>query len=81
MIIGNKLVEQEQYPAAIRFLESGLERYPESPYAYYANYNLARAHRGLGDRETAIRYCDRALELRPDNETLVKLRQELEDDG
>jgi tetratricopeptide (TPR) repeat protein len=81
IIIGNKLVEQEKFEAAIRFLESSLQQYPESPYAYYANYNLARAHRGLGDRETAIQHCNRALELSPDNETLVELRQELEDEG
>jgi len=81
MIIGNKLVEQEQYRAAIQFLESCVERYPDSPYAYYANYNLARAYRGVGETETAIRYCDAALELSPDNPALVKLRQELEDGG
>ena len=56
-----------------------MERYPDSPYAYYANYNLARAYRGVGETEAAIRYCDRALELSPDNPALVKLRQELED--
>lgn len=81
MIIGNKLVEQEQYRAAIRFLESCVERYPDGPYAYYANHNVARAYRGVGETETAIRYCDTALELSPDNPALVKLRQELEDGG
>jgi glyoxylase-like metal-dependent hydrolase (beta-lactamase superfamily II) len=78
MIIGNKLVEQEEYEAAILFLESSLQQWPESPYAYYANYNLARAHHELGDVETAIRYCDTALEQSPDNRAILKLRQELE---
>jgi glyoxylase-like metal-dependent hydrolase (beta-lactamase superfamily II) len=81
MIIGNKLVEQEQYQAAIRFLESSLEQYPDSPYAYYALYNIARAYQGLGETHAAIRYCDAALEQSPDNPSLVELRRELEDEG
>ena len=81
MIIGNKLVESEQYQGAIRFLQACVEQYPDSAYGYYANYNLARAYRELGDTEMALRHCDSALEQSPDNPALVDLRQELDEEG
>jgi len=81
MIIGSKLLNKERIEPAVAFLEASLQQYPESQYAYYANYNLARAHRELGDLEAAIRYCDTALEQSPDNEAIQKLRQELEGEG
>jgi glyoxylase-like metal-dependent hydrolase (beta-lactamase superfamily II) len=77
MVIGNKLLKTDRIQPAIRFLELSLREYPESPFAYYANYNLAKAHKRLGERERAIEFCEKALEQSPDDPTVASLLEEL----
>jgi cyclase len=78
VIIGDKLLEQGRIEPAVRFLELGLSEYPDGDYAYYLNYDLARAHRDLGDREAALAFCRTAYELAPDNQAVAALLEELE---
>jgi glyoxylase-like metal-dependent hydrolase (beta-lactamase superfamily II) len=77
MIIGSKLLAGGEAPAAAKFLEFSLQEYPTGKYAWYTNFQLAGAYDELGNRELAIQYCEKALELSPDNEDIEKLLERL----
>jgi hypothetical protein len=51
-----------RFGAAVRHLQRSIEAHPDSPDAALA---MAAAQRGLRDLPTALRWTDRALELRP----------------
>ena len=78
LVIGDKLLENGEPDQALVMLELSLAEYPESPYAFYVNYDLALAHRELGHRGDAIRCCRRALELKPESRMVARLLGELE---
>ncbi len=77
LVIGDKLLEKDRLEPAIAILELSLEEYPDSTYSYYTNFDLARANQRAGHREEAIRHCQKALELSPDNEQIASLLEEL----
>jgi len=77
LVIGNKLTAHESAAEAVVILELGLEEYPDSPYVYYGNYSLALAYQALGAIETAIEFCETALEQRPESQTVKDLLEEL----
>jgi cyclase len=77
-VIGIKLLKQDRAEPAVRFLQAGLEESPEAPYAYYVYYQLAQAHEKLGDRDTAIRDCEKALALQPESQPVVDLLEQLQ---
>jgi glyoxylase-like metal-dependent hydrolase (beta-lactamase superfamily II) len=76
-VIGAKLFGNDHLQDAIEFLEADLIEYPESDHAYYANYQLAQAYGRLGDRETGVRYAERALELSPGFHQAAELLERL----
>jgi cyclase len=76
-VIGMKLLKHDRAKPAVRFLEAGLEESPEAPWAYYAYYQLAQAHEKLGERDAAIRDCEKALALQPENESVAGLLEQL----
>jgi tetratricopeptide (TPR) repeat protein len=78
LTVGDKMLEKGYTKSAIIFLELSLTTYPESEYGYYTNYDLALAHRDLGDRGKAIDYCRRASDARPESKTIAGLLAELE---
>jgi glyoxylase-like metal-dependent hydrolase (beta-lactamase superfamily II) len=80
-VIGNKLSNKGHYRAAVEFFEASLQDYPESKYGYYINYQLASAHRALGDMAAAKSYCEKAVELKPDFEPAVQMLGEIEKDS
>ena len=81
LIVGDKLLDKGHTESAIVFLERSLAEFPESEYAYYANYDLALAHRDLGDPVKALDYCKKAAEARPESKTIGSLLAELEEGG
>jgi glyoxylase-like metal-dependent hydrolase (beta-lactamase superfamily II) len=78
LIIGDKMLKKGHAESAVVFLELSLAEYPESNYAYYVNYDLAEAHKDLGDRKTALEHCRRAAEANPESDAISKLLAELE---
>jgi glyoxylase-like metal-dependent hydrolase (beta-lactamase superfamily II) len=77
LMIGSKLLRRDRLEPARRFLELSLEEYPDSRNNYYVNYQLAVANDRLGDGDAALRHCEKALELQPENETILRLLQDL----
>jgi len=77
LIIGDKLLDKKRTVEAERFLHTHLEEYPESPYNYFAHYDLSLVCKARDDREAAIKHCARALELKPDFQRAVTLLAEL----
>ena len=75
---GAKLLEQGRPEPAAAFLQLGVEEYPEGDYLYYTYYLLAQAELGLDQNEKALEACRRALELKPENQTIKKLLDEIE---
>ena len=65
LVIGIKLVSNDHPQDAVVFLEGSLREYPNGPLNYRAHYELALAHRRLGNTDAARRACQRALELNP----------------
>lgn len=78
--IGDKLSGKGKARDAVAFLEASLEDYPDSPYAYYVHFRLAGSYRDLGDKERAIRHCEKTLELRPESEAAKEMLEELRKD-
>jgi len=78
VVIGEKLLAKEKIPEAIKILALGLQEYPKDEYAYYANYLLSSAYQKQENKEQAIFYCKKALELKPDFQAATKLLAELE---
>ena len=77
LTIGDKLLTKAKYQDAVEFLKLSLEEYPASVYAYYTAYGLAVCYKELGNREEAIRYCEKSLELKADFKTAATLLEEL----
>jgi cyclase len=77
LVIGIKLLENDHARDAVSFLEASLQDFPDSRYGYYTNYELADAYNRLGEREQALRYCERSLELNPEFEEALALRDAL----
>jgi len=61
---GAKMVESENYAAAIPLLEKAVATDPKSADAF--NY-LGYSHRRLGDKEAALSFYQKALELEPEH--------------
>jgi glyoxylase-like metal-dependent hydrolase (beta-lactamase superfamily II) len=77
LIIGNKLLGKKKIAEAIRFLELSLEESPTGTYAYYAYYNLATAYKEQGKKKSAIRNCEKSLELNPEFQGAATLLEDL----
>ena len=77
--IGDKLYKKDQLEDAVPFLEASLEEYPQGKYNYYIHYELADANKRLGNGESALRHCKKALELKPNFEAAKTLLKELAD--
>jgi tetratricopeptide (TPR) repeat protein len=52
----------EKADDALELLEFTVQEFPDSPFAYFG---LARLHRDRGEKEKAIRYCKKCLQLEP----------------
>jgi cyclase len=77
LVIGDKLLNKALYQDAAEFLKLSLEEYPESSYGYYTSYELAVCYKELGNREQAIPYAEKSLELKPDFKAATTLLEEL----
>ena len=77
LVIGIKLVSNDHPQDAVAFLEASLREYPAGPLNYRAHYELALAHRRLGNAAAARRACQRALELNPSYAPATALLAEL----
>jgi len=76
-IIGYVLAKRSKYTSAMPFLEASLEQYPDGPYNWLANYFLAVAHKERGNKQQAIKYCEKTLELNPGQKDAQALLEEL----
>ena len=77
LVIGIKLVSNDHPQDAVVFLEGSLREYPNGPLNYRAHYELALAHRRLGNADAARRACQRALRLNPSYAPATALLAEL----
>lgn len=78
LIIGERLLAREKLPEAIQILELSLQEFPEDQYAYYTSYTLSSAYQKQGNKERAIQYCKKALELNPEFQAAAELLKELD---
>ena len=81
LTIGDKMLGKGYLKSAVVFLELSLAEYPESDYVYYVNYDLALAHRDLGERQKALDYCRKAAMAKPESKAISSLLAELEGEG
>ena len=70
--VGQKLIQKNKYEAAIVFLNLERKEYPNSMYAYLDFYLLGKAYVGLGDKEMALKYFNKGLELSPENKSILE---------
>jgi tetratricopeptide (TPR) repeat protein len=63
------LIEEKFYDEAVRFALINIEKYPESG---TANLGLAEAYESKGDKENAIKYYQKALELMPRGKDFIE---------
>jgi len=77
MSIGSKLYANDHYNDAIVFLMGSLNTYPESKYAYYTHYLLAKGLQKLGRIEEAIAQSRESLQLNGEFDSARSLLDEL----
>ncbi len=63
--LGERLADDDRVPEAITVYELNAEFYPES---VAINFTLGRLYEEEGEGETAVRYYQRVLDLRPDHQ-------------
>lgn len=73
-ILGYGLLQSGNVPAALRIFELIAESYPAS---FNAWDSLAEGHKLAGNRERAIEYYRKSLELNPANDNAVRMLEEL----
>lgn len=77
LLVGDKLYQKNLPADAVVFLNASLEEYPESKYNHYIHYELAGAYDRLGNKEFAVKHCEKALELKPEFDAAKTLLEEL----
>ena len=78
VLIGYKLYNNDRVPEALRFFEVSVKDYPQGRYAYYCYQLMAETSNKAGNKEQAIAYLKKSIELNPDNTDAVELLEELE---
>ena len=68
----DRLQQEQQDPDAVVLLVSQIEVKKQGRRTFENLDTLAEVHFRLGDRDTAVRNSRRAVDLRPDSETLKK---------
>jgi tetratricopeptide (TPR) repeat protein len=63
------LIDEKMYDEAVAFALINIEKYPESG---TANLGLAEAYESKGDKENAIKYYQKALELMPRGKDFIE---------
>jgi len=63
------LIEEKFYDEAVRFALINIDKYPESG---TASLGLAEAYESKGDKENAIKYYQKALELMPRGKDFIE---------
>jgi glyoxylase-like metal-dependent hydrolase (beta-lactamase superfamily II) len=75
--IGSILLTKERTEEAAEFLKLCVNEFPDGTYAYYTNYILSNAYKELGNKDLAIKHCQKAIDLKSDFESAIKLLEEL----
>jgi tetratricopeptide (TPR) repeat protein len=75
--IGSILLTKERTEEAAEFLKLCVNEFPDGTYAYYTNYILSNAYKELGNKDLAIKHCQKAIDLKSDIESAIKLLEEL----
>ena len=65
---------------AIKFFELSATEFPDGDYPWLCYNNIGSSYRELGDKEQAIKYYKKSLELNPDNTRAAERIKELEGD-
>jgi len=73
--LGRMLTGASRYTDARPVFEFAVQEFPRS---HRPLYYLAVVEKNLGDSDRALRYCIRAQALAPENETIMRLRAQLE---
>ncbi len=77
LVIGDKLLSKDKISDAISILAFCLKEFPEGEYAYYTNYTISNAYKEQDNKEKAIKYCEKSLELKPEFKAAASLLEEL----
>ena len=67
--LAENLIDEKMYDEAVAFALINIEKYPESG---TANLSLAEAYEAQGDKEDAIKYYEKALELMPRGKEFIE---------
>jgi len=71
---GNTLLDSSKTDQALRIFKLNVERFPESSYAWVS---LADAYSKSGNKEAAIKSCEKAIELDPGNRYAKRMLENL----
>ena len=75
--IGYKLYNNDKFEEARQFLELYLNEFPEGRYISYGLNFLGNIYKDRGEKETALKYFKRYLELNPDDTETAAIIEEL----
>jgi len=78
MYIAYKLYKNEKISEAIKFFELCTSEYPAGDNAWICYHYLGKGYNVKGDKELAIKYFKKSLELNPDNTKAAEMLQNLE---
>lgn len=78
---GAKLSKDNDAQGALKMYQAAIDQIDDSKYLYAIHYNMALAHRKMGQPDKAIRHLEASLKLKPDFDrsaaVLAELRQEM----
>lgn len=80
MYIAYKLFRNEKILESIKFFELCVKEYPRGDNAWICYYYLGKGYNAKGDRELAVKYFKKSLELNPDNTEAAEILKNLEKD-
>jgi hypothetical protein len=72
---GNDLIRSSKFEDALKVMEFNVQEFPDWPLAYTG---LAAFYEERGDRDQALEYCRKALELNPDDRDANAMLERLE---
>jgi glyoxylase-like metal-dependent hydrolase (beta-lactamase superfamily II) len=77
LVIGGKLKTKGKFDDALVFFDLSLKEFPEGMYNYYIYYQIASIYKDQNNKELALEYCNKSIELKSDFQAATTLLEEL----
>jgi tetratricopeptide (TPR) repeat protein len=78
---GAKLSKDNDAIGALKMYQAAIDQIEDSKYLYAIHYNMALAHRKMGEIDKALKHLDASLKIKPDFDRSLAMLEELRRDA